>query len=179
VAWADERVGDVFWTRAVLVMEKTPFRLQRERIEDLARRSRFSRMAVDAGGIGMQLAEELTRTFGEGRVDSIHLGAPVQEDLAARLKSQFEDRRCRIPRDPIVRDDLHQPRKVLLPGGGVRLEVPRTGIGHADRFWAKALAGRAAMTGGECGPIREGSFAGRPCQAALVGASAREGGIRW
>lgn len=179
VAWVLARLGDVLWTEAVQVWHGAPFRVQREGIADLVRKSRAGRVAIDAGGIGMQLAEELTGLLGAGRVESVHLGAAVQEDLAARLRARFGDRTIRIPADPDVRRDLNSVRRVDLAGGGVRVETPRTEAGHADRFWALALAVRAATTGAECGPVREDSVASQPYEAALVGAPRSEGGLQW
>jgi len=169
VAWVLARLGDVVWTLGVPVWQGAPFRVQYEAILDLARKTRAGRVAVDAGGIGMQMAEDLTRSLGEGRVESVHLGVAVQEDLAARMKARFEDRTIRIPSDPDVRADLHSVRRVQLAGGGVRLETPRTDAGHADRFWALALACRAAATGAECGPVREESVACVPVGAVAAG----------
>jgi len=179
VGWLLQRLGDVLWTRAVAVWQNAPFRVQREGIAALAKAARVSRIAVDAGGIGMQLAEELTQTFGTARVESVHLGASVQEDLAARMRARFEDRTIRIPADPDTRDDLRSVRRIVLAGGGVRLETPRTDKGHADRFWALALAVRAATLGAEVGPADPATVATQPFAAALVGADRAEGGFAW
>jgi phage FluMu gp28-like protein len=179
VMWIAEMLGDVLWTRAILALRGVAFRRQLDTFVDLAARGRIARIAIDAGGIGMNLAEDLARRLGDGRVDQVHLGTSVQEDLAARLLGRFQDRTIRIPVSGTLKDDLLGVRRIDLAGGGVRLETIRTAEGHADRFWAAALLCRAAQTGADCGPIREDSYAGRPCQAALVGAAASEGGFKW
>jgi len=179
VAWIAELLGDVLWTRAILVMHNVTFKRQIEEFVSLAARYQVARVAIDAGGIGMNLAEDLARKLGELRVDQVHLGVSVQEELASRLLSRFQDRSIRIPVSGALKDDLLGVRRIDLAGGGVRLETVRTAAGHADRFWAGALLCRAAQTGAEFGPVREGSYAGRPMQAALVGAAVSEGGIRW
>ena len=47
--------------------------------------------------------------------------------------------------DDAVREDLHSVRKSVTAAGNVRLDVERTDTdGHADRFWALALAYHAA-----------------------------------
>jgi phage FluMu gp28-like protein len=179
VAWIAELLGDVLWTRAIHVYKGVTFARQREEFKGLAKRYQVARVAIDAGGIGMNVAEDLARDLGELRVDQVHLGVTVQADLASRLLQRFQDRTIRIPVSGALKDDLLGVRRVDLAGGGVRLETVRTAAGHADRFWAAALLCRAAQSGQEFGPIREGSYAGMPCQAALVGAAAGEGGITW
>jgi phage FluMu gp28-like protein len=65
----------------------------------------------------------------------------------------FQDRLIRIPADAAVRGDLHKVRKIVTASHNVRLDAPRDADGHADRFWALALAyhasdaarGRAAL----------------------------------
>jgi phage FluMu gp28-like protein len=178
VAWIAELLGDVLWTRAIVVMHNVTFARQREEFKGLAKRYQVARVAIDAGGIGMNLAEDLARDLGEFRVDQVHLGASVQADLAGQLLGRFQDRSIRIPVSGVLKDDLLGVRRIDLAGGGVRLETVRTAAGHADRFWAGALLCRAAQSGREFGPIREGSFAGKAYQGALVGA-AGEGGFRW
>ena len=57
----------------------------------------------------------------------------------------FQDRLVRIPAAADVREDLHKVRKVVTASNNVRLEADRDGGGHADRFWALALACHAAL----------------------------------
>lgn len=148
VAWAVRRLGDVLWTTDVRIYQNAPFRVQREGLLDLARRSRAGRIAVDAGGIGMQLAEELAEALGEGRVESVHLGTAVQEALAARMRARFEDRTIRIPSDPDVRDDLRSVRRVALAGGGVRRRGGPLGAARPRRLSeARLVSVRAKLAG--------------------------------
>ena len=61
------------------------------------------------------------------------------------LRRLFEDKLVRIPADDRVREDLHSVRKLVTTAGNVRLDVDRSDTdGHADRFWALALAYHAA-----------------------------------
>ena len=43
-----------------------------------------------------------------------------------------------------VREDLHSVRKVVTAANNIRLDADRDERGHADRFWALALAHHAA-----------------------------------
>ena len=50
----------------------------------------------------------------------------------------------RVPADVEVREDLHKVRRTVTAAHHVRLAAPRDADGHADRFWALALACHAA-----------------------------------
>ena len=56
----------------------------------------------------------------------------------------MEDHRLRLPYDPLVRADLRAVTKTTTAAGNVRFTAERTREGHADRFWALALALEAA-----------------------------------
>lgn len=142
VLWLDEKVGDVLWTRKVQVLEKAPFRVQREALFALLPFVR--RACIDATGLGMQLAEEAQEAFGAYKVEAITFSGPVKEELAFGVLRRFQDRTTRIPVDRLIREDLHSVRKVTTAAGNIRFDAERTDAGHADRFWAKALAVHAA-----------------------------------
>ena len=63
---------------------------------------------------------------------------------APGLEKRLQDRLVRIPSDPAVREDLHKVRKIVTASHNVRLDAPRDSDGHADRFWAVALAYHAS-----------------------------------
>jgi phage FluMu gp28-like protein len=52
----------------------------------------------------------------------------------------FQDKLVRVPADAVVREDLHKVRKIVTAANNVRLDADRDEAGHADRFWALALA---------------------------------------
>ena len=64
--------------------------------------------------------------------------------LAYPLKGAMEDRKLRIPDDPQIRADLRKVQKVTTAAGNIRFVAESTPDGHADRFWALALAIHAA-----------------------------------
>ena len=59
----------------------------------------------------------------------------------------MEDRRLRIPHDGKIRADLRSVTKQVTGAGNIRFTAERTRDGHADRFWALALAIHAASDG--------------------------------
>jgi phage FluMu gp28-like protein len=68
--------------------------------------------------------------------------------MASSLLEAFEDRRIEIPEASDIRDDLRKPEKLTTPSGRVSIAATRTEAGHADHFWALALAIRAASSDG-------------------------------
>jgi phage FluMu gp28-like protein len=149
VLWVLERVGDVLWTRGLRVLETVNFTAQEQLLGAFMQNRAVRRLCIDSTGIGAMLAERLVQRFGH-RVEAVHFTAPVKSDLAMPLLRLFQDRLVRIPADPLVREDLHKVRKIVTASNNVRLEADRDDkTGHADRFWALALACHAA------GDVRE------------------------
>ncbi|MEO2083419.1 MAG: terminase large subunit [Desulfurobacteriaceae bacterium] len=137
-----EKQADILITRRIEVLQKLPFSQQFNLIDHLAHFVR--KVAIDETGIGMQLAEELKKKWGELKVLPVYFTAKTKEELASRLKAVFEDRNIRIPADPELREDLHSVEKVVTEAGNVKLSANRSEHGHADRFWSLALAVYAA-----------------------------------
>lgn len=138
-----ERVGDVYWTRRVLELRNTPFATQREVLYGLLPQVR--RAAIDATGLGEQLAEEAKTRFGY-KVEPVKFTAEVKNDLATTLRRAFEDKRIRIPVDRNLREDLHSVRRMVTSAGNIRFDAERDAQGHADRFWSLSLALHAGQT---------------------------------
>ena len=78
--------------------------------------------------------------------------ARVTELMAGELLGAFEDKSIEITFDSDLRADLLKPEKITSPGGRVSIAATRDEAGHADHFWALALALRA-MTSGPSGPF--------------------------
>ncbi|MBR4253924.1 MAG: hypothetical protein IKQ16_02425 [Lentisphaeria bacterium] len=148
------RIGDVLWQTRYQVFDRAPFRAQFDFISDRLRSERnLVRLCIDATGMGMMLSESLQDAYGKYRVEAVNFSAPVKEALAMPLKAAFEDRKLRIAADPEIREDLHKVKKTTTAAGNIRFEGERDDAGHADRFWALALAVHAA-SGDDTGPSR-------------------------
>lgn len=144
IIWITERVGEVIWTREVKVMEKASFPAQREELYRLL--PLVHRACIDSTGLGMQLAEEAQTAFGTYKVEPVNFSLKVKEDLASTVRARMEDHQVRIPVERAIRDDLHSVKKITTSAGNIRFDAERTGDGHADRFWALALALHAGST---------------------------------
>ena len=141
VIWLVEKLGDVLWTRAAVVLERTPYRVQFEMISALMNGVR--RGCVDATGIGAQIGEDLVARFG-ARVEAVEFNLANKEAMATATKTRFENRTLRIPAANHIRRACNAVKRYTSPTGHFRFDAERTEAGHADEFWALALANAAA-----------------------------------
>lgn len=101
------------------------------------------RACIDSTGMGAPLAESLQREFGP-RVEPVTFTAAVKEDMAYRVKRRLEQRLDLLPDAPEIARAFGAVKKLVTAAGNTRFDAERTDAGHADEFWAKALADLAA-----------------------------------
>lgn len=144
VIWVLERLGDVLYTRHVEALQNMRKSDQEKIIWPWLAKSR--RSAIDATGLGIGWADDAQDQFGEYFVEAVTFTPGVKEALAYPVRSKMEDRRVRIPYSPAIRADLRSVTKQVTAAGNIRFTAERTPDGHADHFWALALALHAAGT---------------------------------
>lgn len=149
VLWVVEQLGDVLYTRKVVPMEKMRKSAQEEILYPWF--AICDRICIDSTGLGIGWADDAQDKFGERRVEAVTFTGQVKEALAYPLKGTMEDRKLRIPDDPIIRADIRKIQKVTTVAGNIRFVAESTPDGHADRFWALALAIHAAAA--QSGPV--------------------------
>lgn len=142
VLWVVEQLGDVLYTRHIECLERMRKSAQEEILWPWF--EKCDRVCIDATGLGIGWADDAQDEFGEHRVEAVTFSARVKEALAYPVRGAMEDRQLRIPFDTKIRADLRQLTKQVTPAGNVRFTAERTADGHADRFWALALAKHAA-----------------------------------
>lgn len=146
VIWVVEKRAGVLHTVEVSAMERAPFHEQRTALWRFLSLPSLRRAAIDATGIGMQLAEEARERFGRGRVEEVHFTQSSKEELAFSLRSLMEEGRLFIPKQREIEEDLHSVKKATTTSGNIRLGVAPSHKGsHGDYFWALALAVHAAL----------------------------------
>ncbi len=169
VIWIDEQVDDILVTRAVITLKRTPYWIQEKILLAILSLRNLRRAGIDESGIGAQVAETAVDLFGESKVEGIPFTNANKETLAEGLKNNLEDQRSRVPEDRTIRESIHSVKRFQTPTGHFRFDAERTDkTGHADHFWAKALAVNAAA-GDVGGPIEYQSV-GRRRMARTVGA---------
>ncbi|MDR1423480.1 MAG: terminase family protein [Azoarcus sp.] len=147
------RVGDVLWLIDLIEMREAKFSEQLARLADVFNAHRVIAAALDQTGMGEMPVEEAQRRHGANRVHGVLFTLAAKLEMATALKEAMEDRRLRLPAGNIaLRADLHAVRRVAGPTGIPRLVAERDASGHADRFWALALAVTAARDAADGGP---------------------------
>lgn len=158
ICWTLAKVGDVMWTREVLVLKgvSTP-----DQFDILKRRcARASRVCFDYTGPGIGLGDYLVDPkrggFGKydpaahefGKIELCTFTAGFKRQLFPKLRQAFAAPvRLRVPISKTIREDLHEMRQVVR-NGEYSYSAPRTAEGHSDRCTALALAVRAAGSAG-------------------------------
>lgn len=149
VIWVLEAVGDVLWTREIIARRRISFAEQDQLLASVFQRYRVARCAIDQTGMGEKPVEDAQRRYGSVRVQGVLFSSAAKLDMATSLKEAMQDRLLRLPSgDPVLRADLHAIRSRVGPTGIRRLISDGDTDGHADRFWAGALAVSAARGGG-------------------------------
>lgn len=141
VIWVMELVGDVLWTREIITRRRASFFEQEQLLAEVFQRYRVVRCRMDQTGMGEKPVEDAKRKHGESRVEGILFSAANKLDMATVLKESMQDRKSRIPAGDVpLRADLHSIKKQVGLTGTPRLIADSDTDGHADRFWAGALA---------------------------------------
>ena len=149
VIWIIEVVGDVFWTREIIVRRRITFAEQDALLDDVFNRYRVLRCVMDQTGMGEKPVEDAQRRHGSSRVEGVLFTPPNKLLLATTGKEIFEDRRIRIPEGSAeLRNDLHKLKKEVSATGTPRFVADSDSAGHADRAWACFMAFYAGSTTG-------------------------------
>jgi phage FluMu gp28-like protein len=152
VFWLLQKLGDVRYTRLTRSFEKTRFAIQLDFLESFMKLPRLRRLCIDKTGMGIPLEEQAREKYGASRIEGVTFTNAVKEALAADAKNALEDKRSRIPEETIIRESFHSIRRIVTAAGNTRYDADATeATGHADHFWAFALAEHAAK--GPGGPI--------------------------
>jgi phage FluMu gp28-like protein len=149
VLWILELLGDVLYTRKVITLKKMSKPDQEKVLFPWY--PLINRTCFDYTGLGIGWGDDAQKKFGEHKIELVTFTAKVKEALAYPVRGKMEDKKLRIPYDPHVRADLRAVTKETTVAGNIRFTAERSEEGHADRFWALALAIHAASS--SAGPI--------------------------
>ena len=151
VIYIIERLGPLRIVRFIKRFENTRFSVQYEFCDKVLKLRNLVRMCIDQTGMGLPVTERAQELHGKYRVEGVTMTNAVKETLAVNAKNIIEDRYAQIPDDEIVRESFHAIQKEVTASGNVRFDADRTEeIGHADDFWAFALAEHANSGGPNC-----------------------------
>jgi phage FluMu gp28-like protein len=135
-----EAAGGQRLTRKHIRLQACPFDEQERRLYELLELPQMRRACIDNTGIGRQLVERAQKRFGEYKVEAVTFTGAVKEELAYPVRSAFEDKSIRVPDDRGIIASLRAIRKETTAAGNIRFAADSGPDGHADDFWAIALA---------------------------------------
>jgi phage FluMu gp28-like protein len=144
VFWIVKAVADFRPTVHRVALQNTPFAEQKRRLYELLELPTLRRACIDNSMVGINLVEDARKRFGTYKVEPVNFTLAVKEQLAYPLRAAFEDRTARIPDDAKIIASHRAVRKETTQSGNVRFVAESTAAGHADDFWAHALALHAA-----------------------------------
>ena len=163
VCWTLQRVGDVLWTREVLVLDNVSTPDQFQILDDRIKAA--TRVSFDYTGPGVGLGDIMVKKHKQwkpsehklGKVELCTFTSQLKRELFPRLRQAFmAPTKLRIPISTTIREDLHEMQQIVQ-NGAYSYWAPRTKAGHSDRCTALALAVRAA------GDAASFYFPPRPC----------------
>lgn len=102
------------------------------------------RGAIDRTGSGDGVFELLHKKFGD-KIDGIYFTPQMKEQLAIEVKRGLEQREFALENNKDFHSQIHSIKRMDAIGKYFRYDAERNEKGHADSFWAWALANFASM----------------------------------
>jgi len=120
--------------------DRVPFADQEADLRRMLTMLPIGRLSIDQNGIGMHLAENLGRDFGQVVPETF--SNESKEIWATDFKILLQRKDVVLPKDRQLVAQIHSIKRRLTPTGKPSFEPEREeiGKGHADRFWSVALA---------------------------------------
>ncbi|WP_352401895.1 terminase large subunit domain-containing protein [Synergistes jonesii] len=120
-------------------MSGMAFDAQKSHIASVIESWKIKRMAVDATGIGANLAEDMQKLY-PGKIIPTTFTREKKEAWALGVKKLFESGKIRIPNDRDLVMQLHSIKRKPTEKGFTYDADRNERVKHADLFWALALA---------------------------------------
>jgi phage FluMu gp28-like protein len=101
------------------------------------------RAAIDRTGLGDNLCEDMQKEFGHTKVEGVLFNPESKELLAIGVRTGLERLDFLLHNDSRFQRQIHSIKRMPTTGGHFRYDSERDDDGHADSFWAWALANYA------------------------------------
>lgn len=137
-----EETGGKKECRLIRSFDRVPFADQEADLRRMLDLLPIARLSIDQNGLGMHLAENLRRDYPQVVPETFTNES--KETWANDFKILLQRKDVVLPKDRELVAQIHSVKRRLTPSGKPSFEVERdeVGRGHADRFWAVALACR-------------------------------------
>lgn len=133
-----DHAGGLLETRMIVSMKDSPFSAQRDALETAIKLG-ASALRIDSTGIGMDMAERLSRAYPKV-AEGVTFTAKSKSMLVAGAYNSLRDKRVVIPADRDLIAQMASIRQVVSESGSILYGSARDSSGHADCAWAWLLA---------------------------------------
>lgn len=121
------------------LMRNEPFAHQRRRLSNEILANNPNVMAIDATGIGNNLAEDLHTEY-PSIVKAIPFTGSKKIEMVSNIMELLQSDRLLLIPDSDLLSDMTAIQRKVTDAGNLVYDAERTESGHADIFWALALA---------------------------------------
>jgi len=126
---------------ANIEMINQTFEYQRDQIRKIMRSGLpVARGCIDSTGMGADTTETLQREFTSTVLEGILFNVQSKDALARGVKEGLEKREILLQNDIKFHKQIHSIKRTAIAGNAFRYDSERDEMGHADSFWALALA---------------------------------------
>jgi phage FluMu gp28-like protein len=125
---------------ANIEMVNQPFEYQRDQIRKIMKSLPVVRGCIDQTGQGEDTTETLQNEFTSARLEGVEFNIRSKEELAIGVREGLEKGQFLLQNDDKFRRQIHSIKRIPTTGGAFRYDSERDDLGHADSFWAWALA---------------------------------------
>jgi phage FluMu gp28-like protein len=133
-----DQVENRFTCKLLKTYKNVRFDEQEGELRRLLEHVPISRLSIDNTGVGMHLAENLARDYPQ--VVPEPFSTESKERWCTQLKLLLQRQDVALPKDRRLVGELHSIKRRVLPSGKVGFDSEHQDGGHADLFWAVALA---------------------------------------
>lgn len=130
---------------AEIEMRNKTFEYQRDQIRKMMKLLPIARCAIDRTGQGLDTTETLQKEFGSSKIEGIDFNIASKEILAIEVRTSMELKEFLLHNSSKFHKQIHSIKRIATSGGSFRYDATRDKDGHADSFWAFALANFAVI----------------------------------
>jgi phage FluMu gp28-like protein len=161
---------------ANIVMVNKDFEHQREQFQKIMAKLPVERICTDQTQIGEDITEWLQKKYTYTKVEGVIFNIKSKEVLAMKARIGLERKEFLLQNDKQFHNEIHSIKRIPTSGGSFRYDSERNEYGHADSFWAWALANYAIVDDIEKTPNFYEQRAGKKRQIELQSSQKPESG---
>jgi phage FluMu gp28-like protein len=136
------RVNGLKISLANIEMRDTTFDEQMDNVCVIMESLPVMRCCVDQTGQGEPIFEQLNKRYSD-KIEGVQFSTENKEALCVAVKRGLEKREFLLQNDRVFHNQIHSIKREATLVGRFRYDAERNEKGHADSFWAWALANYA------------------------------------